>query len=122
MPAEIQTVNETQNADLLVLPHDTNIDAKQASEWLLEDRVLALLGESSEATWLSWARSDAFRDAFENEGYGDGEPDPSLVVGARIDQLITTYRYTWGDEPSDRDVLEALDESLVAIEKKTPTE
>ena len=121
-PAEVQTVNATHNADLLVLPSDTETDAKQAVAWLLEERVLALLGESSEATWLSWARSDAFRDAFGNEGYGDSEPDPSLVVGARIGLSTTTYRYGWGDEPSNRDVLEALDESLVAIEEKTPSE
>lgn len=119
IPAEIETVNAPYNADLLVLPDDTNADANQAVEWLTDERVLALLGENSEATWLSWTRSDAFRDAFANEGYGDSEPDPSLVVGARIGLRTTTYRYSWGDEPRDRDVFEALDESLVAIETET---
>jgi hypothetical protein len=122
MPAEVQTVDNTHNADLLVLPGDTNADAQKAVKWLADDRVIALLGDNSEPTWLSWARSDAFRDAFQNRGYGDGEPDPSLVVAAKIDQLVSTYRYTWGDGPSDSDVLRALDESLVTIEKKRSPE
>jgi hypothetical protein len=66
-------------------------------------------GDSSEPTWLSWTRSDAFRDAFPNREYGDGEPDPSLVATEKIGQLVSTYRYTWGDGPSDSNVLGALD-------------
>lgn len=66
MPAEVQTVDGTHNADLLVLPGDTNTNAQKAVKWLADDRVIALLGDSSEPTWLSWTRSDAFRDAFQN--------------------------------------------------------
>ena len=63
-PTEIETVDATNNADLLVLPDDTDTDAKQAVEWLIEDRVIALLGERAEVPWLSWTRSDAFTDVF----------------------------------------------------------
>lgn len=120
MPAEIETVTEPHNADLLVLSGDTNIDGEQAVEWFTDDRIIALLGDSSEATWLSWARSDAFRDAFKNGGSGDSEPDPSLVVGARVGLYVTTHRRSWSGTPRDRDILRALDEVLVAIEKETP--
>lgn len=120
MPAEIETVGATHNADLLVLPGDTDADAEQAVEWFADDRVVALLGDSSEATWLSWARSDAFRDAFENQGYSDAEPDPSLVIGAKVGLYVKTYRRSWSGVPRDRDVLRALDESLVDVEEETP--
>lgn len=120
MPAAIETVDATHNADLLVLPGETTADADQAVEWLAAGRVLALLGDGAETTWLSWAQSDVFRDSFENRGYGDAEPDPSLVIGAKIGLYVETYRHSWVDEPRDRDVLETLDESLVAIETATP--
>jgi len=122
MPPEIETVDATHNADLLLLPDNTNVDPERAVKWFADDRVIALLGDSSEATWLSWARSDEFRDAFENEGHSDSEPDPSLVVGAKTGLYVTTYRRSWSESPRDRDILRALDEVLVAIEKKTPPE
>ncbi|RDZ48203.1 hypothetical protein C5B86_03885 [Haloferax sp. Atlit-19N] len=121
MPAAIETVSAPHNADLLVLPDETDTDATQAVEWLTDDRVLALLGETAETTWLSWARSDAFRDVFDTQGYSESEPSPTLVVGAKVGVNTTTSRYSWGDEPSHRDVLRAPDESLVAIEQRTPT-
>lgn len=120
MPEEIETVTATNNADLLVLPDETDVDADQAAGWLAADRVLALLGDSSEATWLSWARSESFEDAFENRGYSDSEPDPSLLIGAQIGSYVKTYRRSWSDGPRDRDILRALDETLVAIEQETP--
>ncbi|WP_148415046.1 hypothetical protein [Haloferax sp. KTX1] len=121
IPPDIETVSAPHNADLLVLPDDTDTDATQALEWLTDDRVLALLGENAETTWLSWARSDAFNDVFDTQGYSESEPAPTLVVAAKVGLNTTTSRYSWGSEPSTRDVLGALDESLVAIEKWTPT-
>ncbi|WP_058828748.1 hypothetical protein [Haloferax sp. Q22] len=121
MPAAIETVSAPHNADLLVLPDETDTDATQAVEWLVDDRVIALLGQNAEGTWLSWVQSDAFRDVFDTQGYSESDPAPSLVVGAKVGLNTTTSRYSWGDAPSTRDVLEALDESLVAIEKWTPT-
>lgn len=120
MPDEIETVRATNNADLLVLPGDAGVEAEQAVDWLADDRVLALLGDDAEATWLAWARSDAFRDAFENEGLADGDPDPQLLVAATVDLHVPTYRRTWADGPRDRDVLRALDETLVDLAERTP--
>ena len=119
-PDEVQTVSATNNADLLVLPDDTDVGAEQAVDWLADDRVVALLGEDAESTWLSWVRSDAHENAFENEGYAEANPDPSLLVAAAIGVHTTTYRRSWSDEPRDRDVLRALDETLADVETRTP--
>lgn len=120
MPEEIGTVSATHNADLILLPSDTDVGADQAVEWFADERVIALLGDSAEATWLAWARSDAFREAFKNDGYADSEPDPSLVVGAKVGLYVTTHRRSWSGSPRDRDILRALDDVLVAIETETP--
>ena len=119
-PDEIQTVRATNNADLLVLPDDTDVDAEQAVDWLADERVVALVGEESESTWLAWVRSDAHESAFDNEGYAEANPDPYLLVAAAIGVHTTTYRRSWADDPRDRDLLRALDETLGDIETRTP--
>jgi hypothetical protein len=35
---------------------------------------------------------------------------------------MKTYRRSWSDSPRNRDILRALDETLVAIENETPPE
>lgn len=120
MPDEVPTVRAAENADLLVLPGDTDTDASQAVDWLAADRVLALLGSAAEATWLDWAQSEPFTDTFEPGGYADGEPDPVLLVAAKIGLNVPTYRHSWGGSPRDRDLLRALDEDLAAIASRTP--
>jgi len=120
MPDEVPTVSGRNNADLLLLPGDTDVDAEQAADWLAADRAIALLGESAEPTWIDWEESNAFQDTFENEGIGDGEPDPQLLVGVAFENRTSTYNRTWSDGPRDRDVLQALDETLVSIEQRTP--
>lgn len=120
VPADVPTVEGTNNADLLVLPGDTAYGPDQAVDWLAADRVLALLGDGAERRWLDWARSDAFEQAFGNRGFSDAEPDPTLVVGAAVGTLVHTYRHSWGDPPRDRDVLRALDEDLVSVASETP--
>lgn len=120
VPEEVQTVNAAGNADLLVLPGDTGVDAETAVDWLAAGRVVSLLGGAAEATWLSWARSETYRDAFGEGGFGDSEPDPELLVATARETDVTTYRRSWSDEPRNRDVLRALDETLVDIETGTP--
>ena len=120
MPDEVPTVTATNNADLIVLPGDTDIGAEQAVDWLTEERVLALLGETAEGTWLGWARSDDFETAFDERGYSDSEPDPELLVAAAVGLHVPTYRHSWADGPRERDVLRTLDEDLVDIETRTP--
>lgn len=121
MPADVPTASTTENADLLVLPGDPAIVAQQAVNWLAEERILALVGSASEATWLDWAQSDPFTETFGPGGYADGEPDPLLLVAAKIGETVPTYRHSWGDTPRDRDLLRALDEDLADIANRTPT-
>jgi hypothetical protein len=120
VPDDIPTVSATTNADLLVLPGDTDVGAEQAVEWLAADLVVALLGEAAEPTWIDWVRSDAYSETFEDRGLADGDPDPQLLVGAAVGLHVPTYRHTWGNEPDDSDILEALDEDLADIEERTP--
>lgn len=119
LPDELPRVDTTHNADLLVLPGDTAHGPDQAADWLAADRVVALLGDGAERRWLDWAHSDAF-DAFGNGGYGDAEPDPTLVVAALVGTIVHTYRHSWADPPRDRDVLRALDEDLGDAAEETP--
>lgn len=119
MPEEVPVV-EANNADLLVLPGDTGVDAQQAADWLAADRAIALLGDAAEPTWIDWERSDAFHQTFENKGYGDSSPDPDLLVGAAVGMRTTTYNRTWSDGPRERDLLRALDETLVDLAQRTP--
>lgn len=119
VPDELPTVENTHNADLLVVPGDTAHGPGQAADWLAADRVVALLGDGAERRWLDWARSDTF-DAFGNGGSADAEPDPTLVVAALVGTIVHTYRHSWGDPPRDRDVLRALDEDLGDVAEVTP--
>lgn len=120
IPDDVPTVNATNNAGLIVLPGDTTVDAERAVDWLADERVLALFGDDAENTWLTWARSDVYSDAFRGQGVADGDPDPDLLVAAAIDVTVTTHRYTWGQGPDDRDVLQGLDEALAEIQARTP--
>jgi hypothetical protein len=119
VPDEVETVSAPTDADVVVLPDETGVAADQAADWLADDRVLALLGADAEATWLGWARSDPFRDALDG-GFADAEPDPQLLVGGAVGAHVRTYRHTWADGPDDDDVLEALDENLADLARRTP--
>lgn len=121
LPDDVPTVSGRNNADLLLFTGSPDVDAEQAVDWLAGERVIALLGDGAESTWIEWAQSDVFTDTFENEGYADSEPDPDLLIGAAVGQVVTRYNRTWGDGPRDRDVLRALDETLVDIEQQTPS-
>lgn len=118
LPEEVPTVSATNNADLILLSGEPDVDAERAVEWLADNRVLALLGDAAESTWLAWVESDAYTDTFNTEGAADSEPDPDLLVAAAFELDVTRYGHTWSDGPRDRDVLRALDEILVDIEEE----
>lgn len=120
VPGEVETVDAPTNADLLVLPGETAVEADQAVTWLADERVIALLGGAAESTWLTWAQSDAYRETFDEQGVSDSEPDPSLLVAGAVDLQVPTYRHSWSGDARDRDILRALDEDLTDIESRTP--
>lgn len=120
LPEEVPTVTTENDAELLLLPGDTDVAAQQAADWLAGDREIALLGDAAEPTWLAWEASEAFDDAFDNRGAADSDPDPDLLVGTVSDNRTSTYRRTWADGPRDRDVVRALDEIMLSIAERTP--
>lgn len=120
LPDEVETVDGPANADLLVLPDDTDVSADRAVEWLADERAVALLGDGAQDTWLDWTEDDAYISAFGDQGRAEANPAPQLLVGAYDDGLVTTYRKTWGNGPDDQDVLAELDEVLVDL-AATPT-
>ncbi|NHN47965.1 hypothetical protein G9464_10195 [Halostella sp. JP-L12] len=118
VPDDVSTASAPNNADLVVLPGDPDTDAEQAVDWLADERVLALFGAGAEGTWTEWVRSDAYAETFDDGGYGDAEPDPDLLVGAAVGLDVARYDQSWSDGPRDRDVLRALDETLIDIEER----
>lgn len=112
LPDAVPRVEASTNADLIVIQGTPDVSVETAVSWLADDRVLALLGDRAEETWLEWARSEEFRSAFDTGGVGDADPDPQLLVGATIGVRVTTYRKTWGDQPSNSDIAAALDETM----------
>lgn len=115
LPEGVQRVTAATNADLIVLHGSPAVDAEQAVTWLADERAVALLGDSAQETWLEWAESDAYRDAFGDEGRAAADPAPHLVVAAAVETEVTTHRYSWGDQPSNAEILRALDEAMTEI-------
>lgn len=118
LPDTADRVDGPENAELLALHGNLAATPAQVVTWLTADRVLALLGDRAEASWLEVVGSDAYREAFQSEGYGDSEPDPHLLVGAAIGDYTTTYRKTWGDQPTNDEIMTELDETLADIEDR----
>lgn len=112
VPDAVPTVDARADADLLVLPADTGVDATQAIDWLEGERVVALLGDSAQETWLEWVQSDAYEQAFGRQGYAESEPAPDLLVLVPREDGVTGHNYTWGSGYDDRDVLEGLEDAF----------
>lgn len=118
LPDAVPRVEAPTNADLVVIREDPDVSVETVVSWLADDRALALLGDRAEGTWLEWARSEDFRSAFDTEGVADADPDPQLLVGATVGLRVTTYRKTWGEQPSNDDLVAALDETMHDLETR----
>jgi hypothetical protein len=117
VPSALTVVDDASDAEVIVLPGDTDVAAARAVDWLVDDRYVALYGDAAEATWLAWTDSDAYADAFGPEGAADADPDPQLVVAGTSGGRATTHRKTWGDPPDDEAVFLAVDEAVVTISR-----
>lgn len=115
LPEEAPTANEPDNAELIVRHGDLAVSAEQVVTWLTEDRVIALLGDRAQESWLGVVQSEPYRDVFESKGYAVGKPAPRLLVGVAVEDRTTTYRKSWGNQPANDDLLAALDETIAKI-------
>lgn len=115
LPTVVPSVDRPADAALVVLPDDTDVSADMAVDRWLDGAGIALVGQESEPTFHAWQDSDPYEEAFEQRGRGDSEPDPELLVSFAVrNERVTTYRFTWGhtDDPSDRELLSALEDAL----------
>lgn len=112
LPEEVPHVEAPTNADLIVVHGNPSTGAEQVVSWLAADRRVALLGDRAQETWLAWTRSETYRDTFGDQARGEGDPDPHLLVAAATDTAVTTDRYSWTDLPSNRDLLQSLEDAL----------
>ena len=116
VPDDVQTVAEPEEADLIVLSDRPGIGASQAVKWLEQRRVIALVGEESQPTYLSWRRTDAYVEAFNPSGMGEGDPPPKLLLCWHADSMVHTSQHSWGYEPTDSDYLDGIDKTLERID------
>lgn len=120
-PEGVSTVDAPEDAYVVVLPGDTDVGPETAADWFTSGRVIALIGDGAEPTYLDWRRSDTFDATFDNEGVGDASPDPQLLAANSVDNFLYRYGRTWGNEPSETDLLKGLDEVLIEMESQTPS-
>lgn len=115
LPADATRADDPGSAELVVLHGNLAVTAEQVVTWLTEGRVVALLGDQAQESWLEVVQSDPYRGAFDSEGHGVGEPAPHLLVAVAVEDRTTTYRTSWGDQPANDDILSALDDTMGEI-------
>lgn len=123
LPAGVSEAASPAKADLVVLPATTDVEAVTAIDWLVAGKGIALVGADAEPTIHRWKDSRAYRDAFESSGRSEANPQPELVVAfARGNQYISKHSTTWGhtDDPTDSELLRALERALRVEAKRTP--
>jgi hypothetical protein len=120
LPDDVPRVESPANADLLVVHGKPAVDAEQAVAWLADGRVVALLGDSAQQTWVEWTGSDEYRDAFGGQGRSESDPSPHLLVAAAKETAVMTSRFSWGDLPSNGELLRSLEEALGDVTTWTP--
>lgn len=130
VPASVERTSEPADADVVVLPAATSVPTTTVVDWLAAGTYVALVGSSAESTYLSWRQHESYADEFgaprggASSGAGGGSGSageqtatpqrPDIVVAWRYEDIVTTYRVTYGnaDRPTDRDILAALDHAL----------
>jgi hypothetical protein len=118
LPETVPAAGSAGAAELLLLPGDTDVETDQAVDWLAGGKRLALVGSESEPTWLEWAGSEPFTRQFDNEGIGDGTPDPQLVAAHAVDNFVYRYNHTWEGGPDDQQLVWGIDEFLVEMDRE----
>jgi hypothetical protein len=120
LPERVPRAETPTNADLIVLHGIPPVDAEKAVTWLAAGHRVALLGDRAQQTWVTWTQSETYLDTFDEDARGQSEPAPHLLVAAAKDKAVTTSRFTWGDLPSNSELVQSLDEALSDIATWTP--
>lgn len=120
LPEEVPRVESPTNADLVVLHGNPAVDAEEVVTWLADERLVALLGDRAQQTWLTWTQSEAYRDAFGTQARSKSDPSPHLLVAAAIDTAVTTNRFSWPDLPSNSELVQSIEEALDDFATWTP--
>lgn len=128
-PDIVEPVDSPGNAEIVVVPADTDRSNSAIVHWLAADRYVAFVGHGGWDTWHEVKRSDAYA-AMLNEprgmvercagsGSGSGgtssDCDPlDLLVIERLEEISATHGFTWNDtdDPRDRRYFEGLDDVL----------
>lgn len=129
IPDVADPVGSPGDADVVVIPADTDRSESAIVHWLARDRYVAFVGEGAEATWHDVKTSDAYAAMLGEPramvdrcaGSGSGEEgtatdcDPlDLLVIERLEEISATSGYTWNDDEgaSQRRIFEAIDETI----------
>lgn len=115
LPEAVPRADSPADAELIVVHGDPSVEADQAVSWLADERVVALLGDSAAETWRGWTSSDAYTEAFDDRGRAESDPEPHLLVAGANETTVRTNRYSWGDLPSNAELVRSLDEAVADI-------
>ena len=121
LPADVTEVAAPDEADLVVLQDTTDVGADTGIEWLASGTGVAFVGSEGQSALLDWMESDAYDEAFESRGVGEGSPPPDFMLAFGIDrQYISTYSYTWNDDAgtTDERILDGIEESLHDLQNR----
>jgi hypothetical protein len=119
LPADTPEADDPDDADLLVLPEDPDVDPETGIDWLAAGTGVAFVGSGGQATLIEWLESDAYDEVFGSGGIGEASPPPDFLLAFGIDrQYVSTYGYTWNDtdDPSNRRYLVGIEEALEDLE------
>lgn len=130
VPDVAEAVESPADADIVVLPTDTDRSNATITDWLAADRYVAFVGAGGQDAWHEVKLSDAYAEEFGEPdamgercagsgGGGDGEStadcDPTdLFVIERLEDISATYGFIWNDtdDPSNRRYFEGLHDVL----------
>lgn len=115
LPEAVPRAASPTGAELIVLHGNPSVEADQAITWLADGRVVALLGDAATETWRGWTNSDAYAEAFDDRGRAESDPEPHLLVAGANETTVRTNRYSWGNLPSNTELVESLDEAVADI-------
>ena len=115
LPDKVPRVESPTFADLIVLHGNPGVDGEQVVTWLVDERWIALLGDRSQETWLTWTQQESYRDTFGDQERSRVGSTPHLLVATASETTVSTGRFSWSDLPTNSELVQALEEALANI-------